>query len=88
MAAKYPDLESVFALVHSDSKLLVYQMNGRWQAKQGAYIPYYRKCEEYIRIKGMRIGFTWVPREQNQEADDVSKAPLKAAGVKFRIQPD
>lgn len=83
----YP-ADDVYSLVHSDSKLLICQMAGEWRVKAGLYVPYYKKARKLIENNQLHIGFVWVPREQNQEADDLSKAPLKAAGIKFRIQPE
>lgn len=41
------------------------------------------KLERLPRMYGM-----WIPREENDIADELSKAELKRAGVEFRIQPE
>ena len=59
---------------HGDSNLVVQQLSGKWKAKQGLYIPYLlearRLCAE------LNASFHWIPREQNAEADALSKKPL------------
>lgn len=56
-----------------DSKLTVMQMNGRWRAKKGAYLNYYRRGSNLL-PKFTNIKFDWIPREQNAYADILSKA--------------
>lgn len=61
--------------MNGDSLLTVNQMNGRWKFKGGAY------AEAYLVALGLTkafadIHFTWIPRERNAEADELSKAPL------------
>ncbi len=63
------------ATVHSDSSLLINQMTGYWRARRGLYLSYYKRAWEIIRQNNLRdrIGYRWIPREQNQEADKLSK---------------
>jgi ribonuclease HI len=80
-----PDNPSAF--VFSDSQLLVNQMNGKWKVNKGLYIPYYNKVMTKIRSSPtllVRLAFRWIPREANQEADDLSKQALLAIGIKCR----
>lgn len=64
--------------IMSDSQLLVNQMNGTWKAKSGLYLDYYKKAKNTIQIYGLhhRLTFKWIPREENQEADNLSKKVL------------
>lgn len=66
------------AIVYSDSSLLINQMTGYWRARRGLYLPYYEEAWEIIRQNNLmhKIGYRWVPREQNQEADKLSKDAL------------
>lgn len=58
--------------IRSDSQLLVGQMSGKWKAKGGAYLEKYREARELAReFEGLE--FQWVPREQNEEADLLSR---------------
>lgn len=60
-------------VVHSDSQLLVNQINGKWQAGNGVYLPYYKKAKkEFFDIKRY-IEIIWIPREMNELADEISK---------------
>ena len=65
--------------VRGDSQLVINQMSGKWGAKAGLYYPWYQKtlyrCKR-IRKLGVKIAFDWIPRELNQEWDDLSKAYL------------
>jgi ribonuclease HI len=84
-ALKRP-VESANIAVKSDSMLLVKQMGGRWRVKGGMYVKEFeRACrlENELAMKGNVVTFTWIPREQNQEADDLSKAhvPTRNAAV-------
>ena len=73
------------ATIYSDSKLVVNQMNGLWEAKQGLYIPYYETAFNMLcSLAPHNISFRWIPREENYEADNLSKQALLAIGIKPR----
>ena len=55
-------------LVRSDSKLLVGHMSQGWKVKGGMYLDKLREVRELLKEFGS-IQFEWIPREQNQEAD-------------------
>jgi len=55
-------------LVRSDSKLLVGQMSEGWKVKGGMYLPKLKEVRDLMKEFGS-IRFEWIPREQNQEAD-------------------
>ena len=59
--------------VFGDSMLVIQQMLGNWAAKKGAYIPFFQQAIQ-LSLNFSNITFTWIPREQNQEADSLSKA--------------
>jgi ribonuclease HI len=79
-------------LIRGDSKLVVEQLRGRWRVRGGRYVPYYHRAAELLKkldeITQRNVGFQWVPREENEICDVLSKAELKKRGVKFRIQPE
>jgi ribonuclease HI len=55
-------------LVRSDSKLLVGQMSQGWKVKGGMYVEKLKEVRDLMKEFGS-IRFEWVPREQNEEAD-------------------
>ena len=64
--------------VRSDSRLLVNQMNGNWKVRKGFYV---KKCLEAKNLAGQfeRITFKWIPREDNEEADALSREAYSEA---------
>ena len=74
-------------VIYSDSRLLINQMDGEWRALRGLYLPYYKKAKNLIRQNNLDLSFWWVPREQNEEADALSKESLIKAGIQLAIQP-
>lgn len=56
-------------VIHGDSKLVIQQMLGRWQAKKGTYVPEHKKCLEL----GVEADYKWIPRKENGRADELSK---------------
>lgn len=64
--------------IYGDSKLVIEQLSGRWKIKVGQYVPYAQKARELLLEikKNNTVGLHWIPREQNQKADDLSKAHL------------
>lgn len=76
-------IEKELIHVRGDNMMTIQQMAGRWRAKGGLYIPYYEKCKALVR-QFSRISFEWIPREQNTEADELSKQILEQKGIRKR----
>lgn len=74
-------------VIYSDCRLLINQMDGEWRALRGLYLPYYKKARNLILQNNLDLSFWWVPREQNEEADALSKEALVKAGIQLAIQP-
>jgi ribonuclease HI len=55
-------------LIRSDSQLLIGQMSKGWKVKGGMYVEKLKEARELMRNFGS-VTFEWVPREQNSEAD-------------------
>lgn len=55
-------------LVRSDSKLLVGHMSEGWKVKGGMYVEKLKEARDLVKELGS-VRFEWIPREQNQEAD-------------------
>ena len=64
-------------IVHGDSQLVVRQVNGEWFIKAKELVP---MCKTVLELKGQipNVTIRWIPREENSEADALSK---KALGV-------
>jgi len=55
-------------LIKSDSKLVVGHLSGGWKVKGGMYVEKLKAVRDLLKDFGS-ISFEWIPREQNQEAD-------------------
>jgi ribonuclease HI len=66
--------------VRSDSRLVVNQMRGEWKFRKGRYAQKYREAKEMTGKFG-KIRFKWVPREQNKEADALSREAYRGANA-------
>jgi ribonuclease HI len=59
-------------VIRSDSQLLVGQMAKGWGVKAGGYLAKLKEARDLL--KGMSgVTFEWIPREQNSEADLLSR---------------
>jgi ribonuclease HI len=69
--------------IFGDSMLVVNQMNGEWQIKNGAYKEYAFKAMPLLNNLRKKNGVVvkWIPREQNEKADHES---MKAIGFERR----
>ena len=68
-----------FIEINGDSMLVVKQLNGKWRIKDGAYKPYALKTVDALNeLKGITqdIDINWIPREQNDYADFLSKRDI------------
>ena len=62
-------------VIKGDSQLAINQMKGIWQIKSETsrrFVPKIRKL-----LKGKKVKFIWIPREQNEEADMLSRVAYK-----------
>ena len=63
-------------IMRGDSMLVIKQLDGHWRVKGGLYLPYYREAVGLrARLHNMRL--EWVPRNLNEEADELSKQALR-----------
>jgi ribonuclease HI len=70
-------LEQEKVVVRSDSSLLVNQMRGVWKVKKPRIKPLYEKATGLAR--GIDVAFQWIPREENREADQLTRAAYESA---------
>ena len=59
-------------VIRSDSQLLVGQMAKGWEAKGGGYLGKLKEAKDLLK-EFESITFEWIPREQNAEADLLSR---------------
>lgn len=69
-------------LIRGDSKLVVMQMRGEWQVRQGAYVRVYHRVRALLERCSFEVRWEWVPREQNTRADELSKLALAEIGIR------
>lgn len=86
--------------VRGDSRLVICQLTvqpkhisqmknpGKWMMRGGLYEPFYRQAEKLMRKHGNRVTLEWIPRDENDICDVLSKQQLRDRGVVFRIQPE
>lgn len=76
------------AVVYGDADIVTNQLNGRWKAKRGAYIPYYHEAAA-LKLKLPKVVFQWIPREMNNDADELSKQAVcqRPRIVSFALDP-
>lgn len=63
-------------IIHGDSQLAIKQMIGEYGMNSGAYIPYAKRCLTKLASFRKPPKFVWIPREENVEADNLSKKYL------------
>src|SRR5437588_12998238 len=64
--------------IRSDSRLLVNQMKGEWKFHKGLYAQKYRDAKA-LATQFDRVKFKWIPREENKEADALSREAYSQA---------
>lgn len=76
-------------LIQGDSKLVIEQMNGKWRIKEGHYVQFAHRAKKILNELQAKCKVTimWIPREENNIADELSETPMIQNNVTFRIQP-
>lgn len=59
------------AILLSDSQLLIFQLQGRYAVRSNRLRPLYDRLTKELKAV-RKIGFRWIPREENEEADALS----------------
>jgi ribonuclease HI len=67
-----------------DSQVVINQMFGTWQVHGGSYAALAREAAELLK-QFTRIDGVWVPRDQNVEADALSRQAIVAAFLGPRV---
>lgn len=75
-------------IIRGDSKLVVMQLTGKWNVNGGLYKPFFDQALVLWRKLRDRTRLQWIPREENDLCDVLSKQVLKDMNVVFRIQPE
>lgn len=65
-------------LFRLDSQLVVEQLSGRYKVKQPHILSYVRQIRLTIQSLGSSVRFTYVPRAQNERADQLVNEALDA----------
>lgn len=70
------------AVIFGDSMLVIEQMNGNWRARGGSYLRFFERARDILAAVGReRVRFQWIPREENEKADQLSRLALRERGV-------
>lgn len=59
-------------VVHSDSRLLVCQLAGRYRVKAAGLVAVHRRAAA-LAMRFREVSFRWIPREKNAEADALAR---------------
>ncbi|MHA2789422.1 bifunctional RNase H/acid phosphatase [Corynebacterium sp. S7] len=72
------DLGATEVDIYMDSKLVVEQMSGRWKIKHPDMQKLALEAQK-IAAGFNKVSYTWVPRNQNKKADELSNVAMDAA---------
>lgn len=82
------DLTADNIVIKGDSQLAIKQMTGEYGMNGGAYIPYARRCLTKISEFKKKPTFKWIPREENEQADNLSKGKLTENNIEVKTHSD
>ena len=66
------NLENSSIEVRGDSALVMNQMSDKWKFRKGLYREKYQEAVR-LRAQFTDLRFLWIPREENEEADELSR---------------
>ncbi len=61
-----------------DSQLIIRQMSGEYAVRAEHLRPYHERLRQLVR-RFRRVEFRWIPREENERADALSKLAIEEA---------
>jgi ribonuclease HI len=74
--------------IMGDSQVAIKQMNGEYGINSGAYVKYAYRCKELIGKFRRKPVLFWIKRDQNTEADDLSKRKLTENNISIKTHSD
>lgn len=76
------------ATIYGDADMIIKQLNGKWRAREGEYIPYFKEGRA-LRLQLPDVQLVWIPREMNDEADALSRISVGRLPliVTFELDP-
>ena len=77
-------LDTEEVTIVGDSQLVIKQMTGEYAIKSGAYTKYAVRCKELLSAFSKKPVIYWIKRDQNSEADDLSKAKLFENNIEIK----
>jgi len=76
------EIEKIY--IYGDSNLVINQMFGTWKIKKGIYKNLAIQTKSLLKCFTDISGY-WIPREQNSEADELSKRPSFLNGIDEKL---
>lgn len=76
--------------IYGDSQLVCNMVSRKWGKHKGAWVGHRKEEGRHLQkylieiltiLEGKNYRIDWIPRERNDEADELSKKPLKTKGV-------
>lgn len=64
------------AVIRGDSQLVINQINGNWDCRTETLLPL-QHCAQKLLTRIPKVSLRWIPREENSEADALSKNGIK-----------
>lgn len=77
---KHFNVMESFVEIFSDSQLVVNQMKRKWSVHSGLYFDTAQICLHQS-TEFPNIAYTWIPRERNIYADELTKRALREVGI-------
>lgn len=65
--------------IYGDSQLVINQLTGKFKVKKDTLIPYHKECKTLL--QGLEWSAFWIPREENEECDTLSKNKCKLGSI-------
>lgn len=65
--------------IRGDSKMVIEQLTGRWRTRALHLRPYRERCRKLLRQMGCFGSARWIPREENVEANALSRLAYREA---------
>ncbi len=60
----------------SDSSLVINQLSWNWKIKEDRLKEFKVNIDKIIKENDLKVSFSWIPREQNKEADRLSNVAM------------
>jgi len=81
-----PEENQQTVIIQSDSQLIVNHCSGKWECREPELKKLHALVMQAVHRYGKSVTFKWIPREKNDEADELSRSVYSTPAIQQEMK--